>query len=74
MLKINAHRIALLLFFLVFLGCGQKEERKAEGEKSKIEQAVEQAVTKEFKLYEGAKAALERVEKEAQERREKEVK
>jgi hypothetical protein len=41
-------------------------------ERSKVEEAVKEAVTKEFKMYEDAKAALEKTEKEAQERREKE--
>ena len=70
MLKIN--RIVLPLFLVAFLGCGQKDEQKAAEEKSKLEQAVKEAVTKEFKMYEGAKAGIEKVEKEAQERREKE--
>ena len=70
MLKIS--RIMAVLFFVAFLGCGQKDERKAEEQKSKVQEAVKEAVTKEFKLYEGAKAGIEKVEKEAQERREKE--
>ena len=70
MLKIS--RILPLLLFAAFLGCGQKDETKSQAEKSKIEEAVKEAVTKEFKMYEGAKAGIEKVEKEAQERREKE--
>ena len=70
MLKIS--RIVLPLFLVASLGCGQKDERKAAEEKSKVEEAVKEAVTKEFKLYQGAKAGIEKVEKEAQERREKE--
>lgn len=57
--------------FLLF-GCGQKDERKAEEEKSKVEKAVKEAVTKEFQMYEGAKGLLEKAGKEAQERSEKE--
>ena len=72
MLKIN--RIVLPLFLVAFLGCGQKDERKAAEEKSKVEQTVKEAVTKEFKMYEGAKSALEKVQKESQEKREKEIK
>ncbi len=64
--------ILCLLLFPFFFACGQKDERKAAEEKSKVEQAVKEAVTKEFKMYEGAKAGMEKVEKEAQERREKE--
>lgn len=62
-------RTMFLLFFLVSIGCGQKEEQK-----SKVEEAVKEAVTKEFKMYEGAKQSLEKIEKEAQQKREKEVK
>jgi len=56
----------------LLFSCGQKDERKAAEEKSKVEQAVKEAVTKEFKMYQGAKTGIEKVEKEAQERREKE--
>ena len=70
MLKMS--RIILPVFLVAFLGCGQKDEKKAAEEKSKVQEAVKEAVTKEFKLYEGAKAGIEKVEKEAQERREKE--
>ncbi len=59
--------IFCLSLFPFLVACGQKEEQK-----SKIEEAVKEAVTKEFKMYEGAKAAVEKVGKEAQEKREKE--
>lgn len=68
MLTIKLNHIAPLVTLLMLFGCGQKEEQK-----SKIEEAVKEAVTKEFKMYEGAKAALEKVEKKDQERREKEA-
>jgi len=68
----NISRIVLLLSLVAIPGCGQKDERKEAEEKSRVEQAVKEAVTKEFKMYEGAKAGLEKVEKEAQDRREKE--
>lgn len=67
-------RILWLLLLPIFFACGQKDEQKAAGEKSKVEEAVKEAVTKEFKMYEGAKAALEKVDKEAKERMEKEAK
>ena len=66
MLKISS--IALLSFLVALPGCGQKEE------KSKVEEAVKEAVTKEFKMYEGAKAALEKADKESKERVAKEAK
>lgn len=72
MLKIS--RVILPVFLVAFLGCGQKDEQKAAGEKSKVEEAVKEAVTKEFKMYEGAKAAVDKIQKEAQEKREKEAK
>jgi hypothetical protein len=76
MTYIFRNRIILVIIFLLFLGCGRKEERSSGEQKSKVEEAVGETVTKEFKMYEGAKAALEKTEKEAQERRdeEKEVK
>ena len=72
MSTMKLHRIAVPLFLVLFFGCGQKDENKSPAEKSKVEEAVKEAVTKEFKMYEGAKAALEKTEKEAQGRREKE--
>lgn len=74
MLKIKSIPIALLLPLLTLVACGQKDEGKSQAEKSKVEEAVKEAVTKEFKMYEGAKAALEKVDKEAKERLEKEAK
>lgn len=65
-------RILTVVITFLILGCGQKEERKTEGERSKVEEAVREAVTKELRIYESAKQSLEKVEKEAQERREKE--
>ncbi|MGH7831266.1 MAG: hypothetical protein ACREP8_13935 [Candidatus Binatia bacterium] len=64
---------ALVLFAIsvAIAGCGRKEESPQE--KSQVEQAVKEAVTKELKMYEGAKQALEKIEKETQERREKEL-
>ncbi len=67
MSRTKAHWIFCLLLLPFLFACGQKEEQK-----SKIEEAVKEAVTKEFKMYEGAKAGIEKVEKEAQEKREKE--
>jgi PBP1b-binding outer membrane lipoprotein LpoB len=59
--------ILILLLALTLIGCGQKEEQK-----SKVEEAVKEAVTKELKMYEGAKALIEKAGKGEQERREKE--
>lgn len=70
----KTRRILWLLLLPIFLSCGQKDEQKAAGEKSKVEEAVKEAVTKEFKMYEGAKAAVDKIQKEAQEKREKEAK
>ena len=67
-------RILLLLFFLVLSGCGDKKEGPPAEGKNKIERAVEQVVTKEFKAYEDAKQSLEKINKKTQEQREKEIK
>ena len=69
---LNTSRIVLLLSLVAFPGCGQKDERKTAEEKSKVEQAGKEGVNKEIEMDEGAKAGMEKVEKEAQERREKE--
>ena len=70
MIKIKIAAIVSASLVAVFFGCGRKEETP--GEKSKVEKAVQEAVTKEFKMYEGAKAAIEKTDKEAQARMEKE--
>ncbi len=41
---LNTSRIVLLLSLVALPGCGQKDERKAAEEKSKVEQAVKEAV------------------------------
>ena len=69
MIKNRFSRIGLLAIALLIFGCGQQEEQE-----SKVKEAVEQAVTKEFKIYERAKQSLEKIEKESQERREQEKK
>ena len=65
-------RIAWPLVLLLFFACGQKDEPKTEGRKDKLGQAVEEAITKDFTLYGGAKKNLEKVEKQAQEREDSE--
>jgi hypothetical protein len=65
--------IACLLPLLALIACGENDERRPPGEKSKVERAVEEAVTKEFKILQGAKRTLEKIERDTQERREKET-
>lgn len=65
-------RIVTIVITFLLIGCGQKEGAKSEAEKSKVEEAVKEAVTKELKMYESAKQTLEKIEKEAQDRRDKE--
>ncbi len=69
MIKNCFSRIGLVTIVLLIFGCGGKEERD-----SKIKEAVEQAVTKDLKIYEKAKKSLKKIEKEAQEKREKALK
>jgi hypothetical protein len=59
--------IALALFFLLLFACGERKE-----DKGRVQDAVKEAVTKEFQMYESAKKSLEKIEKESQQRREKE--
>ncbi len=56
----------ILLIPSLILGCGQTEE-----DKSKIKDAVEKAVSRDLKLYEGAKKSIEKIEKETLERNER---
>jgi len=63
--------VALSVIVISTFACGRKEE--SPGEKSKAEVAVKEAVTKDLKMYEGAKQALEKIEKESQEKRDKEA-
>ena len=73
MKRIVSSAVALLAIFMSIFACGRKEEGKTGEEKSKVEEAVKEAVTKDLKMYEGAKQALEKIEKESQEKREKEL-
>ncbi len=67
-------RIGLVTIVLLIFGCDQKEESATGEQKSKIKEAVEGVVTREFKIYEKAKKSLKKIEKEAQEKREKALK
>lgn len=58
-------KIAPILLLLFFQGCGGKDSSSPQ-EKDKVQQAVEQAVTQELKMYEGAKRSVEKIEKEAE--------
>jgi ABC-type glycerol-3-phosphate transport system substrate-binding protein len=62
--------VAMFVMLAVIFGCGQEEKQE-----SKVKKAVEEVVTREFKIYEDAKRSLEEIEKKSQERRdiEKEV-
>lgn len=61
---------AMMAFLIVvaLLGCGGESGER----KSKVREAVEEVVTQEFKTYDRAKGALERIEKQSQERRDAE--
>jgi uncharacterized lipoprotein YehR (DUF1307 family) len=64
--------IGILVMALAIAGCGKKEESATDGDQSKVKEAVEKAVTREFKLYEGAKQSLEQIERQTEERRKEE--
>ena len=66
MIAVRYSRVGLLVIVMLILGCEGKEDQD-----SKIKQAVEQAVTRDLKIYESAKKSLKKIEKEAQEKREK---
>lgn len=63
MKRIWLKRLGMLIIFAVTFGCGEKQEQE-----SKVKKAVEEVVTKEFKMYEDAKRSLERIKKKSQER------
>ncbi|MBI2357511.1 MAG: hypothetical protein HYV04_01105, partial [Deltaproteobacteria bacterium] len=52
------------------IGCG--DQGGGTGEKSKAEKAVEEVVTKEFKLYDKAKESIQKGQAESLDRREAE--
>ncbi|HTN72134.1 MAG TPA: hypothetical protein VMO00_13725, partial [Methylomirabilota bacterium] len=57
-------RIATLCFAcaLLLYGCSHREENSQEAPKSKVKEAVKDAVTQDFKLYQGAKDSLKESE------------
>ena len=64
--------IGILVLALAITTCGHKEDSATGSEQSKVKEAVEKAVTRELKLYEGAKQSLKDIERQAEERRKKE--
>ena len=58
-------RTGILIFTLLVLGCGEAPKD------NKVRQAVEEVVTQEFKVYEGAKQSLDGIDKSSQSRQEK---
>jgi len=61
------NRLGFLAIALIITSCGGPD-----GE-SKVRDAVEEVVTKDFKIYEGAKQSLQDIQKTSQQRREKEL-
>ena len=59
--------LRFLAISLVIAGCGGPDEE------SKVRDAVEEVVTREFKIYEGTKRSLDSIQKTSQNRREKEL-
>jgi len=48
--------------FLLVCGCSHKEEISEQEPKSQVKEAVKDAVTQDFKLYQGAKESLQQSE------------
>jgi hypothetical protein len=62
--------LVLIPLFALAQGCGDRGG--GTGEKGKVEKAVEEVVTKEFKLYEKAKDSIQKSQEGSEERREAE--
>lgn len=62
--------VVVIAVFSLLMGCGDRSGEK--GEKSKAEKAVEEVITKDFKLYDKAKGSIQKAQEESQERREAE--
>ena len=67
MKRTTLNRLGFLAIALVISSCGGPDEE------SIIKDVVEEVVTKDFKIYKGAKRSLEDIQKTSQERMEKEL-
>jgi len=67
MKRTTLNRLGFLAIAMIITSCGGPDEE------SKIRDAVEGVVTKDFKIYEGTKRSLEDIQKTSQKRREKEL-
>lgn len=70
MKKAPRNSAAFVMIALLFLGCGGKEDSATRGQGDGVREAVKDVVTKDFKLYEGAKQSLKESEKRLQEQAE----
>ncbi len=59
--------LGVLTMILIFTACGGNEDE------SQVRDAVEQVVTKEFKIYESTKKSLADIQKTSDQNREKEL-
>ncbi|MBI4523453.1 MAG: hypothetical protein HY695_06545 [Deltaproteobacteria bacterium] len=57
--------VTFLLAAVTLTACGQKNEAASENSKNKVKEALEEAVSREFKLYEGMKRSVLEAEKKA---------
>ena len=57
-------RVSIFCFacLLLAFSCSRREENSQDAPKSKVKEAVKDAVTKDFQLYQGAKESLQRSE------------
>ncbi|HEX9880182.1 MAG TPA: hypothetical protein VGB25_08320 [Candidatus Binatia bacterium] len=62
MMKTMTRALQVAFLALLFLSCGEAPKE------NKVRQAVEDVVTQDFKVYEGARRSLEGIEKSSQQR------
>ncbi len=67
MKRIYLNMLGVLTMILIFIACGGKEDE------SQVRDAVEEVVTREFKIYESTKKSLADIQKTSDQNREKEL-
>ena len=68
MIKTSWFCAGCFLVAVAGFGCGGDEKATTGAKKSGAREAVEDVVTGDFKIYEGAKKSLEKIQRETEER------